>query len=304
MGCGAGAACPGSCAVHSGGVSLPAPYVETIRGRAQWPVPSNNFGLQGPPFRYAFSYHSANQQASHAWRRFLFSHPVPPACFSMDANGGNMRYQFNTGKHLASSGLVAALMSGGCALMAPTVERYPQPQAGTTWSQSIRDTGSYGSGSSQGAGRFMPDRTWQGREVHAFEFSGITTLMTKGSANFIAQLKGDTPVVSWEPPIGWVWPLEVGKTWTRTTTFTNHATKQSMKVEYTNTVEAYEDVTVPAGTFRTYRVKTVNSSGDENLQWWSPEAGIHVKQSLRRTAKHPAGPGTRDIEVVSQTLRK
>lgn len=215
-----------------------------------------------------------------------------------------MRYGFNLKMYLASAGLVVALVSGGCASMAPTIERYPQPQAGATWTSAIRDTGSYGSGSSQPMGRFLPDRMWQGREVHAFEFSGITTLFTKGDANFIIQLKGDTPVLTWAPPVGWLWPLEVGKSWTRQTSITIHATKQTIPQVYTQKFEAYENVTVPAGTFKAFRVKTDNSTGDDNVQWWSPEIGLFVKSILKRTAKHAQGPGTREIELVSHTFRK
>ena len=213
----------------------------------------------------------------------------------------NMISNFNLKLQMAVAGVAVALVSAGCGMMAPRADKYPQPQAGTTWTSMLRDTGSYGSGSSQPTGKFLPNRNWQGREVHAFEFAGLTTLMTQGNANFIVQLRGDAPVITWDPPVGWQWPLEVGKTWTRNTTMTLHAAKQTTPIEYTNTVEAYEEVTVPAGTFKTFRVRTVNSVGDENVQWFSQEAGIHIKQSLRRTVKHPAGAGTRDVEVVSYT---
>jgi hypothetical protein len=210
-------------------------------------------------------------------------------------------FGFGLKLQLASAFIAVALVAAGCGLMAPRADKYPQPRTGTTWTNMNRDTGSYGSGTSQISGRFVANRTWQGSEVHAFEFGGITTLMTQGNANFIVQLKGDAPVVTWDPPAGWVWPLEVGKTWTRKSRVTLHAAKRTIETEYTGTVEAHEEITVPAGTFKTFRIKTVNSSGDENVFWFSPEAGIHMKQSLRRTAKHPQGPGTREIEVVSYT---
>jgi hypothetical protein len=183
--------------------------------------------------------------------------------------------------------------------MAPKSERYPPPQAGTTWTTMVRDSGSYGSGSAQLTGRFLPDRMWQGKEVHAFEFGGLTTLMTQGNANFIVQLRGDTTVLTWDPPAGWMWPLEVGKTWTRKGTLTIHAAKRAVGYEYTQTVEAYEEVTVPAGTYMTFKVKTSNTLGDENVQWWNPDLGLFVKSKLTRTSKSAQGPGTRETELVS-----
>ena len=104
-----------------------------------------------------------------------------------------------------------SLLGAGCGLMAPRADKYPQPRAGTTWTNMNRDTGSYGSGSSQISGRFVANRTWQGSEVHAFEFGGITTLMTQGNANFIVQLTpyGVIPVVG--VAAGTLAPEEMGR---------------------------------------------------------------------------------------------
>ena len=192
-----------------------------------------------------------------------------------------------------------ALLSAGCGLMAPKAEQYPPPQAGTTWTTMVRDSGSYGSGSSQLTGRFLPDRMREGKAVHAFEFGGLTTLMTQGNANFIVQLRGETPTLTWNPPVGWMWPLEVGKTWTRKSTLTIHAAKRSVDYEYTQTVEAHEELTVPAGTYKTFRVRSSDTLGNENVQWWSPDLGLFVKTKLTRTAKSAQGPGTRETELVA-----
>jgi hypothetical protein len=207
------------------------------------------------------------------------------------------RFGFQRG--LIAVGAALTLLGSGCGLMAPKSERYPPPQAGTTWTTMVRDSGSYGSGSAQLTGRFLPDRMWQGKEVHAFEFGGLTTLMTQSDANFIVQLKGETPTLTWDPPVGWLWPLEVGKTWTRKSTLTIHAAKRAVDYEYTQTVEAYEDVTVPAGTYKTFRVKTTSTLGDENVVWWSPDLGLFIRSRLARTAKNALGPGTRETELVS-----
>jgi hypothetical protein len=56
---------------------------------------------------------------------------------------------------------------------------------------------------------------------------------------------------------------------------------------------------VPAGTFKSFKVSTVTSLGEESLVWFSPELGIFVKQSLKRTGMHRQGAGTREIELLS-----
>jgi hypothetical protein len=80
---------------------------------------------------------------------------------------------------------------------------------------------------------------------------------------------------------------------------TIHAANRTIPYVLTQTVEAYEDVMVPAGTFKAFKVSTVTSLGDENLVWFSPELGIFVKQSLKRTGQHAQGPGTREIQLLA-----
>lgn len=214
-----------------------------------------------------------------------------------------MKSGFNLKLQVTSAGLAVALASGGCALMAPTVERYVAPPVGSTWASMRSDTGSYGSARVRLESKFLGEQMWQGQKVNAFQGTEMT-LLAHPTGNFMAQVKGSTPVVSWDPPIGWNWPLEVGKTWTKKTSITIHAAKRTIPYEYTQKVEAYEDVTVPAGTFKTFKVSTSTTLGDDNVSWFSPELGIFVKQSLTRTAKHAQGPGTREIEIISQTIRK
>ena len=60
---------------------------------------------------------------------------------------------------------------------------------------------------------------------------------------------------------------------------------------------------MPAGTFKAFRVRTIDDAGNDNVQWFSPDLGIFIKQSLKRTAKHAQGPGTREIELISQKIR-
>jgi len=197
----------------------------------------------------------------------------------------------------ALAGVVATLLTSACALMEPKAERYVAPPVGTTWENMRRDTGSYGAGAVKVASR-RGERLWQGEKVLTFEGSEMT-ILARPTGNWIGFFKGDTPILTWDPALNWEWPLEVGKTWTREQRVTIHAMKRTVPYTLTQKVEAYEDVTVPAGTFKAFKVSTVTSLGDENVVWFSPAHGVFVKQSLRRTAKHGQGPGTREFEMVS-----
>jgi hypothetical protein len=190
----------------------------------------------------------------------------------------------------------------GCASMAPSAEKYVPPPIGATWVTARHDTGSYGSGSVQLPAK-RGERTWHGKQMITFEGPELTLLAHPGG-EWVAQVKGDTPVLSWDPPLSWDWPLEVGKTWTRKYRVTIHATKRTIPYEVTQVVAAYEDVVVPAGTFKAFKVTSSDTLGNENVTWFSSELGLFVKQSLRRTEKHAAGAGTRETQLVSQTIRK
>lgn len=69
-------------------------------------------------------------------------------------------------------------------------------------------------------------------------------------------------------------------------------------------VEAYEDVKLPAGTSKTFRVRTSDTLGNENVQWFAPELGLFVKTTMRRTDKHAQGVGTRDAELTAINVKK
>ena len=188
-------------------------------------------------------------------------------------------------------------------MMEPKVERYVAPPLGSTWASTRRDAGSYGASTVQVASK-RGQRSWQGQQALTFEGPELTIVALPDSGRWIGMFKGDTPVITWDPPVGWEWPLEVGKTWTRSYTLNMHAAKRRVPFQSTQKVEAYEEVQVPAGTFKTFKVSTIDTLGNENLAWFSPELGIFVKQSLRRTAKHAAGPGSRDTELVSHTISR
>jgi hypothetical protein len=181
--------------------------------------------------------------------------------------------------------------------MEPKLERYVAPPVGTTWERMQTDTGSYGSNIAKSVGT-RGERMWQGAKVITFELANCTVIAQQDGA-WLGIFKGDTPIFTFDPPQNWQYPLEVGKTWSREQRMTIHAAKRTIAYKLTQKVEAIEDVTVPAGTFRTFKVSTTTSLGDENLVWFSPELGIFVKVSNRRTAKHPQGPGTRSIDLLS-----
>lgn len=203
---------------------------------------------------------------------------------------------------VASAGLALAMVSGGCAMMAPKVERFVAAPLGSSWVTTQRNSGSYGSKELQIQTR-RGERIWQGQQVLAYENPQFA-ILSEPNGNWIGVVSGDKPIMTWDPPLYWEYPLEVGKTWTHNTRVTNYAKRQTTPFQYTQKVEAYEDVTVPAGTFKAFKISTSDTLGNENVQWFSPQLRTFVKQAMTRTAKHAAGAGKQESEIVSYTNTK
>ena len=173
---------------------------------------------------------------------------------------------------------------------------------GTTWVNAVRNTGSFGNVNAEQGTRVVGERMWQGRKAFVYEntTTGGSVVTELESGRWIAFARGDTPTQSWEPALGWDFPLEVGKSWTRKHRMTNHANKTSTEFVSNWKVEAYEDVTVRAGTFKAYKVRYTDTLGTENMTWFSPETGGVVKVSGRRSATPPAGAGTNESELAKR----
>jgi hypothetical protein len=194
---------------------------------------------------------------------------------------------------------LAALLSA-CAAVSPG-DHYVAPAIGTTYSSEYRDSGSFGSGKSDVPGQVKASE-WKGAPVIAFQGAqGALLMLPKGE--FVAVTGPDgNPQITWDPPTVWEFPLVVGKTWKKQYKITFVAQKREVPFEATQVVEAYEDIVVPAGTFKAFRVRTSDTLGNDNVQWFAPDVGMFVKTSMRRTDKNALGAGTRETEL--QTFKR
>jgi len=204
---------------------------------------------------------------------------------------------------VAATGLAVTLTIAAYAVPTPKAYYFTPPAVGMSWVTVRHNTGSYGSGDETVTMK-RGERVWQGQKLIAYEVGGVSTLLTRPDGAWVAMLRGDTPIMSWNPPANWAFPLEVGKTWSKDERVMIYATKRTIPYSVTGKVEAYDDVTVPAGTFKAFRVHQTDTLGNDNTNWLSPELGIFIKQHLVRTAKSARGPGTRDVELASQNILK
>jgi hypothetical protein len=204
---------------------------------------------------------------------------------------------------LALAALAAVLAAVGCASVEPKAERGVAPPVGSTWTIEQRNSGSYGKDAQVQVTR--GEGTWQGKPVAAYANSGGNTMMVTSEGSWIAFVGRDgKPMLSFDPPLGWQYPLMVGKTWTAKYRMTMHAANKTVDFDMSCRVEGYENVTVKAGTFPAFRIACTNGIGNEDTMWTSPDLGIFVKTKLKRTDKSVFGPGTQEAELIAQTIRK
>ena len=99
------------------------------------------------------------------------------------------------------------------------------------------------------------------------------------------------------------WPLQVGKKWRAEPRWVDHVVQPDWSGQYWTDFEvvAYEEVSVPAGTFMAFKVEaTASSSGDNyEITWYAPEVGAYVKGAWGRTAQSGYGALDGAWEVVS-----
>jgi hypothetical protein len=204
-------------------------------------------------------------------------------------------------KSAARAAVLAAVLSG-CAAFGPQADRWVPAPVGATWEMAQRNTGSYGKDVQIKMTR--GDTTWNGAPAVTLTNSlGGTIIAQPADGRWIALLGPDgKPAVSFDPPIGWQWPLQVGKTWTSRHLMTMHASGKSIDYEFSCNVEDFEPVTVGAGTFDAFRVKCKSNVGSDETYWSSPGLGPIVKTKLLRDAKHPFGPGTQESELIAKSF--
>jgi hypothetical protein len=63
-------------------------------------------------------------------------------------------------------------------------------------------------------------------------------------------------------------------------------------------VEAYEGITVPAGTFKAWRIVMTDNFGFRQTNWSMPDTvGMFAKRLSERPPGHPQGAGTQMLEM-------
>jgi hypothetical protein len=204
----------------------------------------------------------------------------------------------------AAALVISAIVASGCATLAPTSVPYVAARIGTTWSAQHTSSGSFGSGTTLVTTR-AGERVWEGQRVLTHE-SAAGAMMTRPSDGLrIGFLGADgKPQFLLSPPVGPQYPLTPGQAWTSTSMMTLFPSGTVFPLESEWKVHGFEEVTVPAGTFRALRFTIVDrvrgNVWNDDTFWLSPELNQTVKVTQRRAPTHPLGAGVREAVMVER----
>jgi len=188
----------------------------------------------------------------------------------------------------------------------PNLESWKWPPPGSTWITRVTTTGTFGSANGEFTTEALGEMDWEGRRVVGFSGGGVHGYYDAYDAQrrLLAVVRDGKPVETFDPyEAVYDWPLFVGKSWVGAFRTTYHERNKTVDFKLDFRVEAFEEITTPAGVLRTFRTRRTSRDG-RFVVWFSPELGIEVKHDWERFSTHPIGPGTRQMELVSYNMKK
>lgn len=204
---------------------------------------------------------------------------------------------------------VVVIGLGACSGRRPSTPRSavvdaPLIRPGSTWTYRVTDSAQ--PAPSTLTLTFQKEDVYKGAGVLAFA-AGPETLFYDRDLNFVAVIRDGKVLREASPSYrSFDFPFYVGKEWWAIFTFQDYVRTLSwVPVEVFWKVAEYDQVKVPAGEFRAFRL-TSNPSTNWGLEedvWYSPEVKQFVKRVGERTAAHYLGKGKETWELTQFTLR-
>jgi hypothetical protein len=145
----------------------------------------------------------------------------------------------------------------------------------------------------------LREGVFEGVEAYEVQAGDSRYWYTK-QLGYLARVTGDRTVRLARPPENWQWPLQVGKSWSATVTWTDGAAQdRSFVLTAVWAVEAYEEVKTPAGTFKAFKVSRREiETGASQEFWYSAAVKGWVKVRGLDT-----GVGTYEEELTAHSSR-
>jgi CHAT domain-containing protein len=194
---------------------------------------------------------------------------------------------------LALAGSLAAVTPA--AAQTPIPMEFPSP--GTRWiTRSVDPSG----GNQLATYTVLEPGSFRGQAGFRISDGVGVQLYERAGRNWFATVVGEKERAGSTPHSGtFAWPLEVGKTWTSVYQYRDNL--RNLRFNRTTTswrVAAEEELTVPAGAYKTLRLEGENN-GNRWTTWYAPALRLVIKELHERKPGHPAGPG----RIVTEVMR-
>jgi hypothetical protein len=195
---------------------------------------------------------------------------------------------------VALSIVLAGCESGGISRTVHIAER-PIWSAGNSWTY----RGKGPNGAYTVTRKVLSAGIFEGRDCYQIEAGDARYWYTK-ELGYLARTSGDKTVRLAAPPEDWQWPLQVGRSWSASVTWVDGpAQDQRFILTGVWTVETYEEIKTPAGTFKAFKVSRREiESGAYQEFWYSAKVKGWVKVRGVDTAA-----GTYEEELTAYTAR-
>lgn len=193
------------------------------------------------------------------------------------------------------------LLASGCASAPPAADKMQIGPMGTVLTYHRKSSGSLGTFDGQVVWTLAP-ATWQGKPAISMGApqAGVGLYEPQGFGMVANLNPAGQPLMSFEPPIDYPWPLQVGKTWTGHHMVTLYPSGNQVPLKVEGKVESFGEVTVPAGTFKAFKLVWSMNQNEFETRWVAPHDGLAtVKRHVERPASHPQGAGVLDAELLS-----
>jgi len=161
-----------------------------------------------------------------------------------------------------------------------------QPSAAPVWK--VGDEWSFQYESSTAKGTFVDvvnrEETVDGIECYVVRSARQEYYYRKSDLAYYLQKQSGTIIYRYMPLHSfWAWPMIVGKQWHESTTRERPSTRETEQFRLVMRIETAETITVPAGTFETFKIVRLNDrSGELDGEfWYAPAVRYNVRVRLR-----------------------
>ena len=203
-------------------------------------------------------------------------------------------------RQLGAGALGAALLLGGCATAVVDPGQPVAALEGTVFTYHRVSSGSLGNFDGP-VSWTLSKGPWQGRQALISSSRLGANVMDPETGLLWGTLDSQgRPAMVFEPPMGFRYPLQVGKAWTEQHEVTLAQRGVTLPLTVSYKVEAYEDVTVPAGSFKAFRVHTVDSAGETTTFWTALSLSLDIIKRIHDRHR----PARRDAATRIKTRRK